>query len=36
MELDLGHLSLESDAAAWHKYSAETPKIDGCQKKAPD
>jgi hypothetical protein len=30
--LELGHLFLESDAAAWHEESAETPKMGKCRK----
>jgi hypothetical protein len=33
---ELGHLSLESDAAAWHVDSAETPKEHDCQKEASE
>jgi hypothetical protein len=32
LTLELGHLFLESDAAAWHEESAETPKMGECRK----
>jgi hypothetical protein len=32
LTLELGHLFLESDAAAWQETSAETPKIHKCQR----